>query len=96
METYTRYVKGGYALTNQPGGDCIFLKNKQCTAYKARPIQCRTFPWWVHNLRGPKEWAEAAVSCEGINHPEAPTVPASQIEEQCLSHLGSLLKNSFT
>src|SRR6185295_3846657 len=25
---------------------CVFLKDKKCLVYKARPEQCRTFPWW--------------------------------------------------
>ncbi len=96
-KTYTRHVSGEYALKDQPkSGDCIFLKNNQCSVYEARPIQCRTFPWWVQNLRGPEEWIEAGKHCEGIEHPEAPLVPGKHIEEQCMSHLTNLIHDNFT
>ena len=95
-QKFTRLVNGEYALLDTPGtGDCIFLKENQCSVYTARPLQCRTFPWWVHNLRSPEDWAEAATHCEGINHPEAPLIPATHIEEQCLSHLGNLIEHNF-
>ena len=35
-------------------GNCIFLKNKKCTIYKARPTQCRTWPFWNENLNAKK------------------------------------------
>jgi len=96
-KTYTRHVSGEYALKDLPkSGDCIFLKDNQCSVYDSRPVQCRTFPWWVNNLRGPEEWKEAATHCEGINNPDAPLVPSTHIEEQCLSHLGNLLEDNFS
>ncbi|HEY4255141.1 MAG TPA: YkgJ family cysteine cluster protein [Chlamydiales bacterium] len=94
---YTRLVDGQLALLDQnPLGDCIFLKDKQCTAYEARPIQCKTFPWWIHHLRSREEWDEAGERCEGINHPDAPVRPALEIEEQCLTYLDNLLEQNFS
>lgn len=95
-QTYTRYIDGQYALLDRPGShDCLFLKNNQCSVYDARPIQCRTFPWWIHHLREPSDWAEAAHRCEGINHPDAPLVPSLAIQEQCLTYLDNLLDQNF-
>lgn len=94
---YTRLVDGQYALLDRPTTyDCIFLQDKQCTVYEARPVQCRTFPWWIHNLRDEKDWEEAAKRCEGINHPEAPLIPSLHIQEQCLTYLDNLLEQNFT
>lgn len=85
---YTRYVDGQYALLDQKGSeDCIFLEGKKCSVYEARPTQCKTFPWWIHNLRDEKDWEEAAVRCEGINHPDAPLISSLHIQEQCLVYL---------
>lgn len=97
LKKYTRYIDGQYALLEEPAPtyDCIFLKENKCTVYHARPIQCRTFPWWVHHLREPKDWEQAAQRCEGINHPEADLVPSLHIQEQCLTYLDNLLDQNF-
>lgn len=97
LKKYARQVEEQYALLDRPGSyDCIFLKDKKCTVYESRPTQCRTYPWWIYNLREPKDWEEAAQHCEGINHPEAPIVPSLQIQEQCLTYLDNLLDQNFT
>lgn len=94
---YTRLVEGLYALLEKPTfGDCIFLENNRCTVYEVRPIQCQTFPWWIHNLRDPEDWKEASEKCEGINHPDAPIVSSLEIQQQCLTYLDSLLTQNFT
>lgn len=91
LRKYTRLVDGQTALLDKPGSeDCIFLKDKRCTVYEDRPLQCKTFPWWIHHLREPSDWEEAAERCEGINHPDAPLIPADQIQEQCLIYLDNL------
>ncbi|HEX2583036.1 MAG TPA: YkgJ family cysteine cluster protein [Chlamydiales bacterium] len=93
---YTRLVEGQYALLEKSFGDCIFLENNRCMIYEARPIQCQTFPWWIHNLRDPEDWNEASKKCEGINHPDAPIVSSLEIQQQCLTYLDSLLAQNFT
>ena len=35
-------------------GNCQFLKNKKCSIYAARPIQCRTWPFWKENMNAKK------------------------------------------
>lgn len=93
---YVRLVNGQAALLDRPGSyDCIFLKDNKCSAYESRPVQCKTFPWWVHNLKGPEEWEEAGKNCEGINHPDAPLVPSLHIQVECLSYLDNLLDQNF-
>lgn len=64
----------------QGGKECIFLKDKKCQIYKARPQQCRTFPWWKENLNTEESWKLAASFCEGIN-PEAPLIPYDEIAQ---------------
>lgn len=59
---------------------CIFLKDKKCTVYKARPTQCRTFPWWKENLNTEESWKLAAEECEGINL-NAPLISYSEIRQ---------------
>ena len=48
-------------------GKCQFLNNKKCSIYKARPTQCRTWPFWSENMKV-KTWNEdIAKFCPGIN-----------------------------
>lgn len=71
------------------GFDCIFLKNKKCEVYQARPKQCRSFPWWPEHLNSEESWKLAALDCEGIND-QAPIVPYSEITEIVNQHSSAL------
>jgi Fe-S-cluster containining protein len=94
---YTRQVDDMYALLERPVTyDCVFLEGKTCSVYEARPVQCRTFPWWIHNIREMSDWKEAAKSCEGIDLADAPLVDAEIIQEQCMSYLDNLLEQNFS
>ena len=47
--------------------ECQFLINNKCAVYKARPTQCRTWPFWPEVLNA-KAWRKDVVSfCPGIN-----------------------------
>ena len=47
-------------------GECIFLNKKKCTVYKARPTQCRTWPFWPENMNS-KSWKKDVLNyCPGI------------------------------
>ncbi len=82
MRQYIRQRFDRYALIElkKDQYDCVFLRDKKCLIYEARPHQCRTFPWWKENLSSPESWQATARSCEGICA-RAPTVPYSQIEK---------------
>lgn len=81
-KTYTRKVGDRFSLKEHPKTyDCVFLKEKRCMLYSARPKQCRTFPWWQENLETPADWEEAARRCEGINHRDALLVSLEEIEK---------------
>lgn len=93
---YARFIDGQYALLDEADSDaCLFLKDKRCSVYDARPTQCRTFPWWVYHLREARDWEEAGKRCEGINHPDAPLISSLHIQEQCLTYLDNLLDQNF-
>ncbi len=79
---YLRQRDSRYALVEMRlrNYDCVFLKDKRCMIYEARPRQCRTFPWWKENLHTPASWEIASRSCEGIND-KAPLVPYSTIQK---------------
>ena len=46
---------------------CVFLGEKGCTVYEARPEQCRTWPFWPENLKR-EVWAKEIVPfCPGAD-----------------------------
>tara|TARA_B100001123_G_C15301688_1_gene1021251 strand:- start:2232 stop:2591 length:360 start_codon:yes stop_codon:yes gene_type:complete len=67
IKKYCSNQDGYYHLIEKnKNGNCIFLKNKQCTVYKARPVQCRTWPFWKENLNA-KRWNNEIINfCPGI------------------------------
>jgi hypothetical protein len=87
IQRYTHQLHGRTSLREDPKNyDCVFLKERRCTVYQARPRQCRTFPWWPDQLASPKAWKEAQGRCEGIGHPEAELVSLDEIQKQLNSN----------
>ena len=63
---YVRQVGGSFSLIERPGGDCIFWdKAAGCTVYPARPVQCRTWPFWPENVETPEDWEQITRICPG-------------------------------
>ncbi len=64
---YVRQAGLRLALVDGPGGDCVFLNDhKHCKLYAARPLQCRTYPWWPELVRSRKAWNAEKRHCPGI------------------------------
>ena len=59
--------------------DCQFLKDKnRCSVYEARPMQCRTWPFWPEMMNA-KSWSSEVVAfCPGIG--KGPTISLAEIE----------------
>ena len=55
------------SLQEKANYDCIFWKNG-CSVYEARPLQCKTFPFWPSMLESGRSWAAscAAMGCPGV------------------------------
>jgi Fe-S-cluster containining protein len=64
-----RLVDGELALKEKANGDCIF-HDGGCSIYPVRPAQCRTFPFWLKNLRNEQAWQDTASGCPGIGQGE--------------------------
>jgi len=59
--------------------DCHFLKEKRCSIYEARPIQCRTWPFWP-DVMNAKTWKKEVVTfCPGVG--KGPVIPADKIQQ---------------
>ncbi len=63
---YLRQVGRDLSLIEKPGGDCIFWDRlKGCTVYEARPVQCRTWPFWPENIESLEDWTRVRRGCPG-------------------------------
>lgn len=78
---YCQKLNGAFHLIEDPKNpDCMFLKNKQCSVYEARPNQCRTWPFWPEVMNA-KAWKkDVADFCPGVG--KGPVIPAKEIERQ--------------
>mmetsp|Transcript_20516 Transcript_20516/g.56662 ORF Transcript_20516/g.56662 Transcript_20516/m.56662 type:complete len:207 (+) Transcript_20516:3-623(+) len=69
---------GRRLIRQYQGQGCSLLDaNRNCSVYKARPTQCRTYPFWPHLLRSRDEMlAEGDRYCEGIRVAPSPETDA--------------------
>jgi Fe-S-cluster containining protein len=79
---YVREIGVRKSLNEKANYDCVFFDNKtrKCKVYRARPRQCRTWPFWDSNLRTPEAWAETCRVCPGSG--TGPLVQLESIEKQ--------------
>lgn len=68
------------------GFDCVLLGRCEqtgktwCIVHEARPMQCRTWPFWPDNLESKRTWRNAGKECEGIGR--GPLVPLRVIQQE--------------
>ena len=48
-------------------GDAIVQAKRVCGIYHARPLQCRTWPFWPENLDAKAAWEGETRKCPGMN-----------------------------
>ena len=58
---------------------CPFLKSDGCSVHTAKPLQCRTFPFWPELVDDKREWLRTAKWCPGIG--KGPLVTISNARE---------------
>ncbi|MGA2977432.1 MAG: YkgJ family cysteine cluster protein [Spirochaetia bacterium] len=54
------------SLKEKSNLDCILWENGGCSVYEARPLQCRSFPFWSACVASREEWERHAKQCPGI------------------------------
>ena len=74
-EQETRHATG----TELAPGAAVPIRQKTCSIYSVRPLQCRTWPFWPENLADKRNWDKSAKRCHGMNHGSR-TFTAPQIE----------------
>jgi Fe-S-cluster containining protein len=71
INTYCTKVDIGFfnrlSLAEKKNHDCIFWSEEGCRVYKARPLQCRSYPFWTQVVEDKDSWDEEAISCPGIS-----------------------------
>lgn len=65
IEKFLYPFRDSYSIREDQEGRCFFYNNG-CTIYPVRPNQCRSFPFWLENLRSEKEWRWVSDRCPGI------------------------------
>ncbi|MFZ0390714.1 MAG: YkgJ family cysteine cluster protein [Calditrichia bacterium] len=66
LEEYCNVEGKEIRLKDGEGTHCVFLEGDRCRVYQARPVQCRTFPFWPENLKSKQRWESLREFCPGI------------------------------
>ncbi|HDQ14906.1 MAG TPA: YkgJ family cysteine cluster protein [Sediminispirochaeta sp.] len=83
IQKYCRAVliNGVYRLSlkEKENYDCLFWEDGGCRIYEARPLQCRSFPFWASYLSESRQWQALGDSCPGVNR--GPVHSREEIEQ---------------
>jgi Fe-S-cluster containining protein len=59
---------------------CHFLRADGCSIHPAKPLQCRTFPFWPELVESRREWKKTARFCPGIGKGPLIQIEAAQTQ----------------
>lgn len=68
----------GFFQLRSIGKDCVFLEGNRCRVHRARPEQCKTWPFWPENMTKTAWSRDVAAECPGIG--KGPRFEARQID----------------
>ena len=88
IEVYCRIIDYGtfsmVSLREKSNYDCVFLTADGCSIYRARPEQCRSYPFWPSVLQSRESWEAEGCSCPGIGR--GGVISRKEIEERMRAH----------
>ncbi|HOK58835.1 MAG TPA: YkgJ family cysteine cluster protein [Methanothrix sp.] len=64
---YLLECEHGFVLRDRLDMGCVMLDGDRCIIYPARPLQCRSYPFWAEILESRDAWLSEASRCPGIN-----------------------------
>ena len=69
---------------------CSFLDAGGCSVHAAKPLQCRTFPYWPELLKSPRAWHATGKWCPGIGKGELVNIELAEAQsaEMKSAHAG--------
>ena len=78
----TKRMAGRWSLRDYPNGDCVFLdpQTRRCQVYAARPMQCRTWPFWPSNIETKDTWKRTCDRCPGSGTGALHTLGVIQVQ----------------
>jgi uncharacterized protein len=85
-DQYVRRIGVRRSLREHPDGDCVFFdpQARGCSAYEARPRQCRTWPFWASNLRTEAAWQRTCSVCPGSGHGQLHSLETIEARRQVI------------
>jgi len=67
IREYLLECEYGFLIRERMDMGCVMLDGDRCTIYPARPLQCRSYPFWPEILRSRESWLSEASRCPGID-----------------------------
>ena len=79
-----KYAQDLLDLIEFANGDCVLYdpETRGCRVYRARPVQCRTWPFWSNNIDLPNSWKKTAEFCKGCDNPKGRLYTVDEILAQ--------------
>lgn len=65
-ERYVYRTRNQRRLRVPRHAQCDFLREGGCSVHPAKPLQCRTFPYWPDLVGNTRNWKKTGEWCPGI------------------------------
>jgi Fe-S-cluster containining protein len=89
-QRYVYRTKNQRRLRVPRHAQCEFLHEGGCSVHPAKPLQCRSFPYWPELVGNKKNWKKTAAWCPGIDKGDLVNIQVARdiAEEMRAGHPG--------